>query len=303
MGIVAILLILTSAFLHISWNFLLKYIACDNKYMIYVYFLTSLLFSPFFFIYKEAIPYLIPLIPLLLLTAFGKGFANWTLIKSYKFGDYSFAYPLRNALPMCFTCFYSVLIGNGGKISLWAYFGFLFIFLGCLFMPLKSIKDFKLKNYITFAFVFVLISSISTATYSIIDSNITKSLISLTHISKIGIALFLIPVFYFTLAWFMFPFNIIDKYYFTSVAKIDINKPNYNFGHIFIHSLCMAVGYLLVLIAFTYAKDVSYIVAFRQVGLPISFVIGYFVLKEKIYFGKKWGLILIILGLILTMIK
>ena len=62
----------------------------------------------------------------------------------------------------------------------------------------------------------------------------------------------------------------------------------------------MSIGYLLVLIAFTYADNVSYVVAFRQIGMPISFIVGYFILKEKIYPGKAIGLITIIIGLLMT---
>lgn len=303
MEFIAIILVFFSALLHISWNYLLKNIASDNVYMIYVYFLTTLIFSPFLYIFRSELKLLIPLIPLLIFTAIFKGVANWTLIKSYKFGDYTFTYPLRNALPMVMSCIYGILIGHGGKISLYAYIGFIFIFLGCLLIPLKNIKDFHIKNYLNISFIFVFISSLSTASYSIIDSNITNHLTSISSIGKINIAIFLIPIFYFTLAWVMFPFNYIDSKYFKSVKQIDANKENYKFKHILIHSLCMSIGYLLVLIAFTFAKEVSYIVAFRQIGLPLSFVVGYFILKEKIYFGKAWGLISILLGLFLTVIK
>lgn len=300
MSFLAVILIIVSALLHIGWNYLLKYVRSDNVYMIKVYFLTSLIFCPAFYFFRDLLPLLKPLIPLLLITAFCKGLSNWSLVKSYKFGDYSFIYPLKNAMPLIFSCIWGLIIGKAAQVTPWAYGGFLLIFIGCLLMPLKNIKDFSLKNYLNRSFVFASVSSLATACYSVIDSDISNKFAAASDINDFCIAVFLIPVFYFSLAWFMIPFIWIDKKYFRDVKKIDRTKQEYRFIHILIHTLCMSIAYLLVLTAFIYAENVSYIVAFRQIGMPISFVIGYFVFKEKIYFGKAWGLIIIIAGLILT---
>jgi len=61
--------------------------------------------------------------------------------------------------------------------------------------------------------------------------------------------------------------------------------------------VCMA-AYTLVLIAMGLASNVSYVMAFRQLSIPIGAALGIFVLKEKITVAKVLGVCLICAGLV-----
>ncbi|MBQ0104892.1 MAG: EamA family transporter [Armatimonadetes bacterium] len=301
MSLIAVILIIASSFMHIGWNYLIKYISSDSIYMVYVYILTSVLFCPALIYYRNEMIYLLPLTVPLILSAFFKAFANWSLVRGYRYGDYSYIYPLRNALPMVFSCIWGVIIGKAAEVTPVAYIGFLFVFIGCLLIPVHDRKDFSLKNYINRSFIYTFLSSLATAGYSVIDSFVTNRFNTVSHLDNFSVAIFLIPIFYSTLAIFMFQFIWLDKKLNDKKdTAININRKPYKFWHILIHALCMSIGYLLILIAFTYADNVSYVVAFRQIGMPISFIVGYFILKEKIYPGKAIGLITIITGLLMT---
>ena len=59
-------------------------------------------------------------------------------------------------------------------------------------------------------------------------------------------------------------------------------------------------AYLLVCCAYPLVKDVSYIVAYRLMAMPLTMLGGVIVYKEPLYLGKILGTALIIGGLALT---
>ncbi len=60
------------------------------------------------------------------------------------------------------------------------------------------------------------------------------------------------------------------------------------------------LAYAPILVAMTLVSNVSYIVAFRQASIPIAFLLGILVIKEK-SFGVRWlAIAFIIIGLIIS---
>ena len=64
-----------------------------------------------------------------------------------------------------------------------------------------------------------------------------------------------------------------------------------------------SLSYVLVLIAMNYVTNVSFVQAFRQMGLVFAMLAGFFILKERCTLPKLIGCALIIAGLILSVIK
>ena len=59
---------------------------------------------------------------------------------------------------------------------------------------------------------------------------------------------------------------------------------------------------MLVLIAMNFVTNVSYVQAFRQIGLLIGMLEGIFILKEKCTVPKIVGITLILSGLVLSVL-
>jgi drug/metabolite transporter (DMT)-like permease len=57
--------------------------------------------------------------------------------------------------------------------------------------------------------------------------------------------------------------------------------------------------YSIVLVAMSYARDVSYIIGFRQLSIPVGALMGIVLLKEPRYRPKLAGLAVICVGLFL----
>ena len=52
----------------------------------------------------------------------------------------------------------------------------------------------------------------------------------------------------------------------------------------------------------TYSRNVSYVVAFRQISIPLGALLGVLRLKESLPFPKLAGLIILLIGLTLVAI-
>ena len=64
-----------------------------------------------------------------------------------------------------------------------------------------------------------------------------------------------------------------------------------------------SMTYTTVLIAMNYVDNVSYVQVFRQLGLIFGMAGGIFILKERFTFPKLIGVVLILSGLALTVLK
>ena len=60
------------------------------------------------------------------------------------------------------------------------------------------------------------------------------------------------------------------------------------------------MGYLLTLTAMTYSQNVAYVIAFRQVNIPLGALVGVLVLKDSFPLPKATGLLILFVGLTLV---
>ena len=62
----------------------------------------------------------------------------------------------------------------------------------------------------------------------------------------------------------------------------------------------MILSYLLILISLAYADDVAYVVAFRQLSIPLGALAGVVLLGEPAHRPKIVGVGLLFVGLVLA---
>ena len=65
---------------------------------------------------------------------------------------------------------------------------------------------------------------------------------------------------------------------------------------------CSTMTYTLVLVAMNFVTNVSYVQAFRQIGLVFGLLEGVFILKERCTLPKVVGLMLILSGLVVSVV-
>jgi len=60
------------------------------------------------------------------------------------------------------------------------------------------------------------------------------------------------------------------------------------------------VAYLMVLVALAFARNVSYVVGFRQLSIPLGTAFGILILKEAPHRPKLAGVAIMFVGLLLV---
>ncbi|EPJ44458.1 MAG: hypothetical protein OFPI_39860 [Osedax symbiont Rs2] len=218
-------------------------------------------------------------------------------MNAYKYGNLSLSYPLLRSIPIIMVLLYVCAFGDINTVSNFAIISSLLIVLGCILLPMRHLKDFKLENYANKMFVFVLVAALGTAGYSIVDSLGVKLLAENSPGANI----------------IMVSFNYIYlQVLFTStfLAAISMSKRAYRaeFIAVVVHqklrcisiSAMMMMSYAPILVAMTLVTNVSYVVAFRQASIPIAFLLGIFILKEVNYTIRWVAVSFVVIGLVIN---
>ena len=300
MSILAFVLIFCSAGLHASWNFIAKKSHMNLPFYATLVAVDALMGAWIWFALPPGLPQLgRGFYAALCGTALGETLYCLGLILAYRKMDMSSAYPMMRSLPLLLTALVTALLGWGDPLSVTAKIGMCVVFAGCMIMPLDKFSDFRLSSYLDRKIVFVLMAACGTTAYTICDSraqelmrlcmpDVSKTMIACTYYELRHLAV-LIPVGILTLA--------------LPVARTEaaaLRKSG--FGAALLAGFFAGLTYILVLVAMNYVKNVSYVQAFRQLGLVIGMLEGILILKERCTLTKILGIVLIVSGLVMTVI-
>ncbi len=298
MTLTAAILLLVSAFTHAGWNLLSKKKKQTAAGFMTANLLGLVLFLPVILVFGSLIhqfPSRVWL--LLLLTGFFQAIYFSSLAAAYLHGDISVAYPLARSLPVVFVTLFSLLIGRGGNISAAALSGIVIIVAGGVILPLKSWGDFSIKRYFSRNILFAVLAAVGTAGYSITDSE---------ALSQVRAALTGVPEWQGSIVYAFFEgsFSVMWLAVFTLSRKGGFNAVRKTIKTSWRVSLltggAIYLTYSMVLISMAYVTDISYVVAFRQAGIPIGVILSVLLLKEKASPARFTGVFIMLIGLILV---
>jgi len=301
MSFIAIALILASALLHATWNFLGKVQAVPSlHFYFYATFfsasvLTLLLLPVAFFLFEFSVLSLSHW-HWVLLTGLFQTLYLFGLVKSYQQLELSVAYPLVRALPILFVPLMSMVLFSDQTFSSLSWSGFIFIFIGTLLLvPMNSLFTTKLDS----GLIWLVIAALGTCGYSIIDFEVQQLWLSELRETQVSAPKWQISLLY-TCAlnwatiivmgtWILLTNQVSES---TEIARPHIQQAY--------AGLMITGSYLLVLIAMNYSDNISDVVAFRQISIPIGFILGVLLLKESVSFFKLSGLMCVCVGLYLV---
>lgn len=296
MTLVAFLLVFVSVFMHAAWNFLGKKESPSSAF----FFLAAvaggifcLPFALFSGIDLTAIPLKFWII-LILSCSFNLVYFV-ALAGGYRNGDISLVYPLGRSLPVLLTAIVTQVLQIGGKpLSVNAMIGMAVLFAGCVILPLHKWSDFKIKTYFSKIFLWVILISIGTTGYTILDSMDMEILKELSFRNELFKAIFYMCAADTFISLGMFWIVIFNRRERSELKRIARSYTPYIAG------VFTASAYILVLLAMNQVSNVCYIQAFRQMSLPLGMLAGVFILKESCSLPKIIGIILVVGGLIMT---
>ncbi len=307
MSIAAFLLVLVSTFMHAGWNFFIKKsYPTSETYMIAVttgvlsLVPVGLMYMDFF----RCIP--IEVWWLIFWTGFFQAIYLSGLAAAYRYGDFSIAYPVARSSPVFVVMVMTVLLGRGDEISLQAIVGIFIIVGSAFFLPMKNWGDLKLRNYFNIMSAFALVAAIGTTGYSIVDDQALR-ILRMPDVLGGELSVLAISFLYLffdaaaTLFWMLVCYGLYGWIWVRRKGrKTGGWKGPRKFLFPILMGLMIYMTYGLVLVSMAYASNVSYIVAFRQLSLPIGVILGLIVLKEEGSWVRFCAVSTMVFGLVLV---
>jgi drug/metabolite transporter (DMT)-like permease len=298
MSLVAILLLIVSAVLHATWNLISKSNKPSAAFLLVANAFGSLLLIPVA-IYYGANYASFPTQVWILVAGTGVFQALYfaSLARAYKSGDMSLAYPLARSSPIIVVAAVTFILGQGEAISMQCVVGILLVVSGCFLVPMKTFRDFRLSNYFCRTCGFALMAAIGTAGYSIIDS---EALGSLKRDLGGNENIIILTILYaltesISTGFFLMLYVSSRKTERNELKSVIKSK----IGMACITGVAIYLTYTLVLISMSWARNVSYVVGFRQLSIPIWVMMGAVFLKEPLARPKIAGVAILVAGLIL----
>jgi drug/metabolite transporter (DMT)-like permease len=287
LGAVPVMLVVASAFMHAAWNLVTKrnggIQACMWRMQLFI-------------VLIGAVPACLSLFVAPSITAraglclLGSGVScslyYVCLARSYESEDFTAVYPAVRAIPLLVVGLGDALRGHAPTPVGWL--GMVLVAIGCLFVPLSSFTDFRLRHYWKPVSLWILLSAAGTVGYSLFDKIGTEAIQRGPHQTAVYCYLFFVVA-----AASYMPLGAI-----TVKSKLDSTEIGWRVPAL-AGTLCF-LAYWLVLWAYQMTERASYVVAFRQFSIVIGVVVALFVLAEPGKAVRLTGSIVITLGLILV---
>ena len=299
MSLIAVVLLLISAATHAGWNLMGKREHPSVSFLLVANTLGCVCLVPLIIFFGRAFTAFPASVWFFLIFAgFCQAVYYSALAGAYRAGDLSIAYPLARSSPVIVVMIVTLILGRGDQVSRQCIFGIAMIMAGCFLLPMRQFSDFRFKNYWNTTCVMAMIAAFGTAGYSIIDDE------ALCHLRGAP-GMFLGP----SMATVLYAFvegisSILWLSLFVMVQKQERGSLNQVLRHRKRWATLTGIGiyltYTLVLISMAYVTNVSYVVAFRQISIPLGSILGVLILHEPRHMPKFIGTTIMFIGLMLV---
>ena len=295
MTLLAFLLILLSVFLHVTWNLLSKKVAPSLSFYVLMSYTAAVIWLPFFLSSDLHLGQLPPRFFLMFAgSVCGEVLYMIGLGHAYREGEISLIYPVVRALPVMMIAVLTLALGIGKPFGGLALGGMVLITFGCLLMPLREIGALSCHSLCRGPVpLFILLRASGTTMYTIFD----KCALEIVAAAK-GSCTWLDAVSYLfciELSQAAVEFCVVladrrERRIFKRLAGRSIYPS--------LAGCCSSSAYVLILMAMRYVTNVSYLQAFRQISLPLGFLAGVVLFREKALPVRVVGLVCDIAGLV-----
>ncbi|MBN3562860.1 hypothetical protein JYB63_11885 [Amphritea spongicola] len=295
MSAMAIGLILISTLLHAGWNSMGKKSGTSISFYMWATACGMLIFSPFLLeVWRDVVAMPAKFWWLILASGICQTVYLVGLAKAYQGGDLSIVYPLARALPVLIVPLLVLGAYGHSLLSIEDIAAMLLIFAGAMVLPVRRWREWHLRAYMTPAVGWAIVAALGTAGYSFTDSAAVHLMreegftafqagSAFAVVQAGGIVLCMLPV-----SLLLFKESLFGTVF---------NRPG-AIRSVAMTGLFIVGTYLLVLISMSMVTEVSYVVALRQLSIPIGVAIGVFWLKESVSITRMQGVSMMLIGLI-----
>lgn len=291
----AIILILISALIHACWNLISKRSSPSAAFFLTANSIGAWIFFPWVIIYSGII-YAMPgrVWALLALTGFFQAVYLFALAGAYRHGDLSVSYPIARSLPVILVPLATMLLGRGELLGKWFLAGVVLVLAGGALVSLEEIYPLKDRFFLRGTLPMAIWAAIGTTGYSMVDDRALRIIRG-----SLGEVYGTIPI---TLVYAFFEAIACAGWLgiFILLGSKGSKSARVPLGRAAVTGVLMYLTYGMVLLSMAYARDVSLIVAFRQVSILAGAFMGIIFLKEAAHRMKIIGLAILFAGLILV---
>jgi drug/metabolite transporter (DMT)-like permease len=219
------------------------------------------------------------------------------LAGAYRSGDISVAYPLARSSPAVIVTLAALILGRSEQITMQAIIGIILVAVGSFMVPMRRFRELRLSSYWNLTCVLALVAAVGTAGYSLIDD---EALRFLRDDAGIGQSAVVISLLYITAAGLFTGFwltlfsllNAASRREFRGMSAARKRRA-------LAAGVVIYVTYSIVLVSMAFVRNVSYVVGFRQLSIPIGALLGVVLLGEPGYRPKAVGVVTLFVGLVL----
>ena len=219
---------------------------------------------------------------------------------SYQLGDLTITYPLARSSPILVVMVTTLILGRGEQVGWGCIAGSVLIVAGCVLVPLERISQISWRSYICASCSLAFVAACGTAGYSILDDEALRRIRDL-HPQVQGIEQARLALLYAAL-------QTVPCALFLGVIVLGPRKQRRQLAHVWRNVRWQACGagvsivvtYSLVLYAMGFIENVSYVVAFRQLSIPIGVALGAMLLGERVKPVRWLGVAVLLVGLTLV---
>lgn len=303
---VAILLVVLSSLVHAGWNVLSKRSSADGAFYSVAAMAGFIAMVPLVVLWRETFFSMTPKVWLYLVpTGLFQAIYFVGLAGAYRTGEMSVAYPVARAVPVLLVPLVAILVGTGEIPGATAVIGMVFVAAGLVSVGgTRSSASWTsdgagIPRWVPFA----VLAGIGTTGYSVVDDaalDAFRTAMAATALSDGALSVEM-PLIYSgfqalaTVASLSL-FGIIQhglKAFTDSLRTIRVRSAA-------AAGVAIIIAYGLVLLAYGFAGNVGYVVAFRQLSLPIGTVLAVVLLKERVTAPRLLGTALIVVGLVMV---
>lgn len=214
---------------------------------------------------------------------------------AYARGEVSVLYPIARALPVVLVPLVSIALLGSRVLDRWDGLGMVLVVVGALCLPLSHPEARRLSTYLTPAMGFALLAAAGTVGYSLIDKQALGLMQGAGHSGLTAGAVFMVLQALMTLTWAVPLLAMLPA----GRRRLPALRQQ-GLAMLVATGLMMTCTYGLVLIALALTDEVSYVVALRQLSIPVGVLMGVLWLKEPASRAKAIGTLVMLAGLVLV---
>lgn len=299
MSATAVLLLVLAAASHAGWNLLSKRQQPTEAFFWLASFSGTLALAPTLLFYGQGLRFFSARVWLLLgITGLCQAVYYAALAGGYRSGDLSLVYPLARSAPALIVTSATRLLGQGEPMGGLALMGIALLILGGVLLPLERLGDLRPARYLRPAILLALLAALGTSGYSLVDDAALRILRQTPGLSLGAAQVTLLYAFFegvFSVLWLAL-WVLARPGRRAELRQVIRGQAR----HAALAGVMISATYAVVLIAMSWVTNVGYVVAFRQLSIPLRAVLGVAILGEPRPWTKLVGVATMFTGVVLV---